>query len=186
MDKGLMERITDTGVFEVLFWLSGIVVLPVFALGALFAPFALPTGLSGQPFALAYFALTAGGAIGLTGWVRAHLAMRAPERHGISVTLFCLVVGIVTALVVAGGTVAATLADLRDGSDRAAWFRSGLSGAYAAAHVVWALGGVGRMERVARRYRERTGRAFDSIPFVFLLVAIGLALCVPVAAILLL
>ncbi|HEX5048577.1 MAG TPA: hypothetical protein VFX89_15790 [Gammaproteobacteria bacterium] len=186
MDKALVDRITDTRTFTALFWLSGIVVLPVLALGVLFSPLYLSGGLLGEPVAFAFVALTTGGAIGVTGWIRAHLAMREPERHGITLTLLCLAIGIVTALAVAAGTVVATLSGSEDSWDRAAWLSAVPAAGFAAAHLVWVLGAVGWMERVARRYRERTGRAFDTIPFVFLIVAIGLALCVPVAAMVLL
>lgn len=181
MDKAFVDRITDTGTFAVLFGMSGVLILPVLALGVLFSMFFVPRGLMGEPVAVGFVALSAGGAIGVAGWIRAHLAMRAPERHDITLTLLCLAVGIVTALVVGVGTVVVTLADLHDTWGLATWSSSGLAGAFGAAHLVWVLGAIGWMERLARRYKERTGRAFDTIPVVFLMVAIALALSVPVA-----
>jgi hypothetical protein len=46
--------------------------------------------------------------------------------------------------------------------------------AFAGGTAIWAIGGVGRIQRLARVYRERTGLKFDGIPVVMLVVVVGL------------
>jgi hypothetical protein len=46
---------------------------------------------------------------------------------------------------------------------------------FAAANVVWATSGIAWLQRLPRRYTERTGRAFDGLPALLLFQAVALA-----------
>jgi hypothetical protein len=116
--------------------------------------------------------LSAGGAIGVIGWVRALRGIRRPEGHNVTATLVCLVVGTATALAVGAFAATPMVAGLREpwGPAAVAW----PAALFVAAQAVWVLAGIGWMQRLMRRHAEHTGRAFDGIPVVLLFVAIGL------------
>jgi hypothetical protein len=176
MDRSLPERLADTTTFRVLLSLAACAVLPVLGLGILVTA-AIGSALVGAPQRIeagqvAFGLLALGGAVGMVGWVRALMGVRAPARHSVTATLLLLVVGTVTALAVAAA-VAVMIVDaaLRSGSDASL----GLGGLFVAANLIWVLAGVASMQRLLRRYAETTGRAFDSLPLVLLFVAIALA-----------
>jgi hypothetical protein len=177
MDKSLIDRWTDTAAFRFVLFFAGIFVMPVLAMGVL-------TTVIGGAFLVAepsavelgqvvFGLLSAGGALGVVGYARAHVGARNPDRHNVGVTLLCLAAGIVTALVVAGYVVLATLEDLGTPWGPSAW--ASLTTLFAAANLVWALSGIDWMQRLSRRHAERTGLAFDGVPALLLFVAVALA-----------
>jgi len=175
MDRHLVERWTDTTTFGVALIFAGTLALPVLALGVIVSVVMIGVALFKQtvePFGTVVVALSAGGAIGVIGWLRARRGISSPDGHDVTATLVCLVVGIATALAVGAFSAAPIVVYLRKpwGPVAAAW----PAGLFAAAHAVWVLAGIGWMQRLMRRHAEHTGRAFDGIPVVLLFVAMGL------------
>ena len=176
MRKALIDRWADTTVFRVLLFVSALAVLPVLAVGVvmtLIGSAVLVSAPMTVDFARVIFAaLALGGALGFVGYWRAHPVMKSHARRDLTLTLMLLAVGVVTALSVAGAVVL-ELVDgwLTWGSD----FGLVLGAAFAAANLVWAMSGVAWMQRLARGYAERAGRAFDGLPVLMLGVAITLA-----------
>jgi amino acid transporter len=161
MGKASIDRWTDTIVFRAALFCSGVLVLPVLALGLLTTLWMLVFAsrssefsvLDGGPVAL----LSLGGGLGILGLLRAHRGTKEAARRDIAGTLVCLAIGIATALGVAGLVAADLVADaLEFGWQRGSW----ISALFVAAHVCWVLWGVGSMQKLTRRYVERTGRAF--------------------------
>jgi hypothetical protein len=173
MTKHLIDRLTGTTVFRMLLFLAALAVLPVLALGLLYTPLWLTTWTSDSERLnmLACAGLSLGGAVGMTGWVLALVAARSPERHNLTATLLCLVVGVATALAVTGALIVMTVAGL-DNPSGGPWALAPV--AFAAGTAIWAMDGVGWMQRLARVYRERTGFAFDGLPVAMLVVVLGL------------
>ena len=177
MDRASIDRWTDTVGFRIALALSAALVLPVLALGVLTTVvggavlFAEQTavGLEQAAFGM----LSAGGVLGLVGYGRALVGVRKPARHNVTVTVLCLAAGVATALAVAGYSAVGTLDRVREPWVSPVWVS--LTTLFAAANVVWALSGIAWMQRLPRRYIERTGRAFDGIPVLILFVAITLA-----------
>jgi hypothetical protein len=177
MSRHMIERWTDTTLFRFVLFLSGVLVLPVLALGV------VTTVIGGallviEPSAVeveqvVFGLLSAGGVLGIVGYARAHLGVRNPDRHNVTATLLCLAAGIVTALAVAGYSLFGTLDGLRGPWTSTAWVS--LATLFAAANVVWAVSGIAWMQRLPRRYAERTGAAFDGVPALLLFVAVTLA-----------
>jgi hypothetical protein len=178
MRRQIIDRMADTVVFRMLLFLSGLVVLPVLMLGVLFSALFLPSWRSASnSVAAAFLLLSAGGAIGVTGWLRALRGIRAPEHHNIDLTMICLAIGILTALSVGSVTTVEIVAELH-GERVWATHRIVLWSAFVVAHGLWILSGIAWMQRLARSYAERTSRSFDALPVALLLIALGLALTV--------
>ncbi len=182
MERQLIDRLADTTLFRVLLVLSGLMVLPVLGLGLLFSPLALLSTYSAPAVgSVAFVVLSTGGALGITGWLRARWGTRMPERHNIGVTLALITIGIATALAVGGFVAIVAIVEFWR-----PWGWEGppvvVVGAFVAAHGVWIVSGVAWIERLTRSYVERTGREYDAIPVALLLVALGLTLAVLFAA----
>jgi hypothetical protein len=175
MGTHLIDRLTSTLGFRVLFVVSAVLVLPVLALGLLFTSGFLMAMMWQPEVAIEIFgfaALSLGGAVGTLGWVLALVAARNPERYNLTAIIVCLVVGVVTALAVTAYSIGQIAEELDN-----PWvsrFSAPAFGVFGIATTIWALDGIGRMQQLVRRYRERTGHVFDAIPIVFLLVALGL------------
>lgn len=177
MDRSLLDRWTDTTVFRAALLFSGMAVLPVLALGALITViggWAMLIQQSAVDVEQALFGLVSfGGALGFVGYARAHFAARNPARHNVTLTLLCLAAGVAAALGVAGWALFLTLDALRTSWGSREWVA--LMTPFAAANVLWAVSGIAWMQRLPRRYAEKTGRAFDTLPVMLLFVAIALA-----------
>jgi len=182
MRRQMIDRMADTTGFRILLLLSGLVVLPVLALGLLFSPIALVASII-EPDAgsVAFLLSSTGGAIGIVGWLRARWGARTPERHNVGLTLALIAIGIATALAVGGFVTYLLLTQFRY-----SWGGSGppliALAAFVVAHGVWIVSGIAWIERLTFSYAVRTGRIFDAIPITLLLVALGLALAVVLAA----
>jgi hypothetical protein len=176
MSKHLIDRWTDTTAFRFVLFFSGVLVMPVLALGVLTTVIGgtvLVIGPSAVELEQVVFGLlSAGGVLGVVGYARAHLGARNPDRHNVTATLLCLAAGSVTALAVAGYAVFGTLDGLRSPWASPAWVS--LTTLFAAANVVWAVSGIAWMQRLPRRCAERTGLAFDGVPALLLFVAVAL------------
>ena len=182
MRRQMIDRMADTTAFRILLLVSGLMVLPVLALGLLLSPFFL-VGLIAYPDAgsLAFVLLSTGGAIGIFGWLRARWGARTPDRHNVGLTLVLLAIGIVTALAVGGFVTYFAITEF--------WKPWGWTGpplfaaaAFVFAHGVWIVSGIAWIERLTFSYAVRTGRIFDAIPIALLLVSLGLVLAVVLAA----
>jgi hypothetical protein len=176
MNRPLIDRWTDTTAFRLLLFVSGLLALPVLALGLVTTIGLLSVALIEQRAELdgaTVVFLSVGGALGMLGYLRAHRGAKEPSRHNVTATLLCLAIGIVTALavasVVAAGAIESWLSPWGSNTGPA------LAAPFVAAHVVWAVAGVAWMQRLPRRYAERTGRVFDGLPVVLLFVAVALA-----------
>jgi hypothetical protein len=175
MRRQLIDRMTDTPAFAVVLFLSGLVVLPVLALGVLVSPFFLIGGpAAAGAGGLVFIVLSTGGAIGIVGWLRARWGARTPERHNIGLTLAFLAIGIATALAVGGIIAYFAITDARTWTDP----KLIATAVFVFAHGVWIVGGIAWIERLMFSYAVRTGRIFDAIPVALLLVALGLVLAV--------
>ena len=176
MERSLIDRWTDTAGFRLVLFLSGLVALPILLLGLVATVSLLAAAVVRQRAELEVAAvalLSIGGALGLLGYVRASVGAKAPRRHNVTATLLCLASGIVTALFVAGFVAAEAISSWLVPWGSARWLA--FAAPFVAAHVVWALAGIGWMQRLPRRYAEQTGRLFDTLPVVFLAVAVALA-----------
>jgi hypothetical protein len=116
--------------------------------------------------------LSVGGALGFVGYVRAHRGVKDPGEHNVTATLLCLVAGVVAALFVAGYVAFGALDRL--GSPWSSPMLAVPSVLFSAANLVWAMSGVAWMQRLPHRYAEDTGRPFDTLPAMLLIVAIML------------
>jgi hypothetical protein len=178
VDRYLIERWTDNTTFGVVLIFSSVLVLPVLALGLVVSLGMLVAAVVGQTAMLegaVIVALSFGGAIGLFGWLRAHLKEGAGERSP-TATITCLAVGTATAVAVSAIVTVPVLDRLRE-----PW--GGLDDVWPAlpfivANVVWAISGIAWIQRLMYRYKGRTGRAFDGMPAVLLFVAIALVAAV--------
>jgi hypothetical protein len=177
MHRHVIDRWTDTTAFSCAVIVSGLIVLPVLAMGVLITVVVgarMLTEQSGVELQQALFALLSiGGVLGFAGYVRALRGVRRPEGHNLSVTLICLAAGVVTALVVAGFALIPVLATSIGPWNERGWVAAPTL--FAVANLVWALSGIAWMGRLPHRYTERTGRVFDGLPVALLLVAITLA-----------
>jgi len=178
MRRHLIDRLTDTDGFRVLLVVAAVLVIPVLGLGLLLTPIYL-AAISQQPGeaieAIAFAALSIGGAVGMAGWVRALAGSRKPERHNVTATLVCLFVGVATGLAITGYLIFEMLTGFQDSSSWTSSLSAAALVTFVAADTILVLAGVGWMQRLPRLYSERTDRAFDGIPVVLLLVALGLA-----------
>lgn len=178
MHRHAFDRWADTTLFRFILLFAGFAVVPVLLMGVLATVIGGATVLierSAVDFEQAAFALlSGGGALGFIGYWRAHGGALRPHGHNVAVTLTCLAVGVVAALVVAGYTVAGVLDGWTD-----AWRGWGpwvtVPPLFVAANLVWAVSGIAWMQRLSRRHAEKTGRAFDNLPVMLLWVAIALA-----------
>ena len=177
MVRSMLERWTDTTVFRLLLFFSGCLVLPILGIGVLTTLIGGAIVVMDDPALdleqVAFALLSIGGAVGFVGYLRAQSAGREPTRHNLTAILICLAVGIGTALAVAVFVAAQAIDSWRAPWGRNAWL--GLAALFAAANLVWALAGAAWMQRLPGRYAAKTGRAFDGLPVVLLLVAITLA-----------
>ena len=177
MRRHAIDRWTDTRTFRFMLVFASLAVVPVLAAGVLTtvvgagAIILSPSTFDGVHAAFAL--LATGGVLGLLGYLRAHAGAKQPERHGVTATLICLAAGILAALAVVGVAVFCALELLRNPWDAGPWGAAPLL--LAAANLVWVASGVAWMQRLLRRYTERTGRPFDSLPVVLLSVSIALA-----------
>ena len=179
MKRSLLDRWTETTLFRLALLFAALAVVPVLLMGVattviggavmLARPSAAEVELEQAVFAL----LSLGGALGFVGYLRAHRGATRLDRHNVTATLLCLAAGVVTALGVAGYAVTGTLEGLRSPLGSPVWVV--LMTLFAAANVVWALSGIAWMQRLPRRYAERTGRPFDGVPALLLFVAFALA-----------
>jgi len=176
MGTHMIDRLTSTLTFRVLFFLSAVLVLPVLALGLLFTSgFLLSLAWQRETAleVLAFASLSLGGAVGTVGWILSLIASRNPERYSLTAIFVCLTIGVVTALAVTAYSIGQMLEGLRSPWDP--MLMTAPFAVFGTATTIWVLDGIGRMQVLARRYWECTGHAFDAMPVVFLMVSIGLA-----------
>jgi hypothetical protein len=160
---GLLERLTSSTVFTVLLGVASIVVAPYLLLGVVMLSGSIlgdaHAGVGGRLLAL----LPYGGLIGYIGLFRA----RRPPTSTVDyrATLICLGVGIATAAAVSGGLIAMSFrVDLERAGSLVAL----------SLPIVAALGRIARL----RRWRAETeGRVLDSLPLIFLTVALAETAC---------
>jgi len=175
MRRQMIDRMADTTAFGILLFLSGLMVLPVLALGVLVSPFFLIAGpTTAGAGDVAFVLLSTGGSIGIVGWLRARWGARTPERHNVGLTLAFLTIGIATEPAVGGFVIYYAMKQPLDWSDP---FLIAIA-AFVVAHGVWIVAGIAWIERLMFSYAVRTGRIFDAIPVALLLVALGLVLAV--------
>jgi hypothetical protein len=175
MERHAIERWTDATAFGVALGLAGAMVVPVLALGVLVTviggSFLIQERASIELEQAVFGLVSVGGLLGFIGYVRAHRGAKSPACHNVTATLLFLSAGVATALAVAGAVVIGTLYGIRSaGSLGWVWATT----AFASANVVWVFAGIASMQRLMRRYAEKTGRAFDGLPLVLLFVVISL------------
>jgi hypothetical protein len=160
---GRVERLTSTTFFVVLVVTSILVVSPFILMG-----FALSIAMlaSREAAGFAVLGLAGGGSAGLIGLMLGRTREERLRRGIIEAAIVLLTVGIVTALIVCGGVSAAFLRE-REAFPFAA--------AVLVPHAVLILAACGSMQRMQRRYAARMGQAFDTLPVLLLLLALGTA-----------
>ena len=177
MNRQLIERWTQTTLFAVAAGIAGALMLPVLGIGLVTSVGLLGVAVvqrTANLFGAAIVLLSVGGAIGVLGLARAAYGVRRPARHNVTTTMVFLLIGVATALAL----TACLTVPLSDaffaplGSVRDVW-RAPL---ILAAPLIWALFGIGWMQKLARRYAEESGRTFDGLPVLLLFVAIALAI----------
>jgi hypothetical protein len=177
MDRHLIDRWTDTTVFRCLLLFSAMAVLPVLAMGILTTVIrgaAMLYSRSAVDLEQAVFGLLSmGGMLGFFGYLRALHGAKDPERLSVTATLIFLAAGVVTALVVVGFALASVLDVWKIPLNAPRLLAA--PALFAAANFVWAIEGAAWMQRLPRRYAEKTGRVFDGLPVTLLFVAIALA-----------
>jgi hypothetical protein len=159
---GFFERLTDSTLFTVLFWLASAMLAPMVMIGLATLPSLLTRASALDANALAWLLLIAGGATGYVGFFLAHRP--GESAAGYRATLICLGIGIVTAASVVAVIVDAT----------------GLDDAKSLVALVPAIPIVAALGRIARLRRLRAaaeGRIPDSLPLIFLTVALAQAAC---------
>jgi hypothetical protein len=170
-----VDRLTRSEGFTALFAVATLVVGPVLLLGWLGTPLLL-LSMSDPARSIPYFLLTAAGTAGVVGWIRAHWQIGPSPRGNVETTMICLSLGVAAALVPIGFAAFAAIPRGHVGAN--VWAATIL----AAAHAIVAIAAVGWMQRLAWHYADRTGRRFDTLPVIFLLVALGLAAAAIVVA----
>ena len=176
MRRSAIDRWTDTATFRLLLLLSGLVSMPILLVGLVATVSLLAAAIGEQRAELegaAVVSLAIGGALGMLGYFRAHAGARRPRGHNVTATLLLLAIGVATALFVAGFAAAEAIESWLPPWGSARWLV--FAAPFVIAHVVWAIAGIGWMQRLVRRYAEDTEGAFDAMPVVFLAVAIALA-----------
>ncbi len=176
MSRALIDRWTDTTAFRVLLFLSAVAVLPVLAVGLgltviggamlVWRPSTIEAGQ------LLFGAVVLGGVLGFVGYASAHRIAKNGAGRAVTPTLLLLTIGVITALAVTGVVVFQLVSSWR------AWGVDdslGVGALFAVANLVWAMSGVAWMQRLARGYAERAGRAFDGLPVAFLCLSVALA-----------
>jgi len=177
MDRSLIDRWTDTTPFGVVLAMSSVLVFPVLGAGLIVSLLMIGAAVVARTAELVgavVVVLTVGGAAGILGWLRARAQVTRADSLSMTVTLVCLSIGTATALAV-GAIVAIPLsAAMMEpwGAPAEAW--PGLL--FPVANVIWAQHGIGWMQRLVRRYSEQTGRPFDGMPTVALVMTIALAM----------
>jgi hypothetical protein len=160
---GLLERLTNSTAFTVLFGIAATILAPVVLLGLTLLPAVVmgrPNPELGDKLALL---LPYGGAIGYVGLWRAYRPSTSKADY--RATLACLAVGIVTAASLMVGLIA---------------IGSGVDLFSAGAIVVLSLPIVAALGQIARLRRLRAGderRVRDSLPLIFLALAFAEAAC---------
>jgi hypothetical protein len=126
-----------------------------------------------EPPLVVIAALSIGGVLGFSGYVRARMGMRAVHDHKLTATLLCLAAGTVTALGLGGFAGAWAVQVWRAPWDGAGWVP--LFATFGLANLVWAFSGLAWIQRLQGRYSEVTGQRFDALPALLLFVALALA-----------
>jgi hypothetical protein len=179
MVRHAIDRWADTTAFRVALVFAALGVLPVLFVGV---GMTLVGGLKAFVYgwpgelelgAMALPLLSAGGACGFVGYVRALSGMKKPQRHNVTATLVLLTAGVLAAISVAGIVIATVLGAGLPYREAANVLVA--AALFAAANLLWAFSGIAWMQRLLHRYRETTGRAFDGLPVVLLFVALALA-----------
>ena len=159
----LLERLTSSTAFAVLFGLASVAVAPIVLVGLVMLPGVI-VGKAGMHLGdYLGLLLPYGGLIGYVGLFRARRPSTSVKDYWI--TLVCLGVGTTTAATLIGAFIAIGV-----GVD---WFAAG-------AIIVLSLPIIAALGRIARLRRLRSaaeGRLPDSLPLIFLTVAFAEALC---------
>ena len=168
---GVLERLTDSTVFAVLFVCAALVLGPILLFGLAMLPLSLTQALRTiHSDALTLALLPLGGAAGFIGLF---LTTRPPETlAGYRILMLCIALGIATAIVMAGGFIANAASTSLGGGD-SFWFNA--LGVFVLAIPV--LAALGRVARLWRLRAAAEGRAQDALPLIFLAVALGELAC---------
>jgi hypothetical protein len=162
---GSLERLASSKAFGILFGFAMLLVAPVVVAGwGLTLLMLAPGGEWVWPLLP-----TAAGTLGVVGWIRAQQHVDAARSGGIDLTIACLAIGVAATLVPMGFAAALWI--------DAPYLGSGpwVATVFAAAHFIVAVRAMGWMQRLARHHAASTGEGFDSLPLLFLLIAVALA-----------
>ena len=177
MERSPIDRWTDTTAFGVVLAMSSVLVFPVLGVGLIASFWMIAAALverTAELVGAVVVVLTVGGAAGMLGWLRARNQVASLDSLSLTATLVFLSVGTATALAV-GAIVAVPLSAAMMqpwGAPVEAWPAL----LFPVANLVWALHGIGWMQRLMRRYAEQTRRPFDGMPTVALVITIALAI----------
>ena len=160
---GMLERLTDSTAFAVLLGMTSLVLAPSMLIGLFVVPALLTPAGRASPDVWMWLLLSAGGAVGYVGLFRARRPSSSPADY--CVTLVCLATGVVAGLAVLGKV-----------ADSSA-FEDLLTVGAVVVPAVPVIAALGRIARLRRLRAAAEGRVLDSLPLIFLAVALGEALC---------
>jgi hypothetical protein len=160
---GLLERLTNSTAFAVLFGMASLVLAPsvlmgLFVLPALFVPAARASSEVWM-----WLLLSVGGVLGYVGLFRARRPSSSSADY--RATLTCLGIGIATGATVVGKLVDSTM------------FDDAFTAGAAVVPAIAIVAALGRVARLRRLRASAAGRVPDSLPLIFLSIALAEALC---------
>jgi hypothetical protein len=160
---GLLERLTDSTAFDVLFGVAATILAPVVLFGLTVLPAVILREANADLGDKLGLLLPYGGLIGYLGLFRAY--RQSTSMDGYRATLTCLAVGMLTA-----ASLIIVLIAVGVGVD----LRSGGAIVVLSLPIIAALG---RISRLRRLRAAEEGRVRDSLPLIFLTIALGETLC---------
>jgi hypothetical protein len=161
---GLLERLTDSTAFAVPFGIAATILAPFLLLGLIVFPGVILNEANPSIGDKLSLLLPCGGLIGYIGLFRAHRPSVSTAAY--RVTLACLVIGILTA----AALIVALIVAIGTGVD----LMSAGAVTLLSLPIVAALGRIARLRRLRA---DADGRVQDSLPLIFLTVALANAVC---------
>jgi len=159
----LLERLTNSTAFAVLFGTAATMLAPIVLLGLTVLPGIVLAEANPDIGDELGLLLPWGGLIGYVGLFRAYRP--SPSAEGYWATLACLVVGMVTAASLIVGLIAIGICV------------DPLSGGAIVVLSLPIIAALGRIARLRRLRAAEQGRVRDSLPLIFLTVALAEAVC---------
>lgn len=160
---GLLERLTNSTAFAVLFGMASLVLAPSVLIGLFVLPALFVPAARASSDVWTWLLLSVGGVLGYVGLFRARRPSSSSADY--RATLICLCIGIA-----AGATVMAELVD-------STVFDDAITAGAVVVPAIPIVAALGRIARLRRLRAAAEGRVPDSLPLIFLTIALAEALC---------